>query len=276
MKYAAIAESNSQHPIAKAIVNENKLNLKDIEVLNYEEIAGMGIKVTIKEEKNTKTIIVGNKRLIEELGMKVINITNIGTHIYVGMDKTFIGYVTINDEAKKESKKSIEELNRMGIKNLTMITGDNQGNAMYFAEKLNIKNVFHSLLPADKVKSIENIKNSMMKNEKIIFVGDGINDAPVLARADIGVAMGGIGSDAAIEAADVVIMDDDMNKIPKALQIAKTTRIIVMQNIIFSIGIKLLVLLLAAFGRTSMWIAIFADVGVALLAVLNSMRILKE
>ncbi|SHH62562.1 heavy metal translocating P-type ATPase [Clostridium grantii] len=276
LKYAAIAESNSQHPIAKAIVNENKLNLKDIEVLSYEEIAGMGIKVTIKEENNTKTIIVGNKILIEELGMEVTNITNIGTHIYVGMDKAFIGYLTINDEAKKESKKSIEELNRMGIKNLTMITGDNQGNAMYFAEKLNIKNVFHSLLPADKVKSIENIKNSMMKNEKIIFVGDGINDAPVLARADIGVAMGGIGSDAAIEAADVVIMDDDMNKIAKALQIAKTTRIIVMQNIIFSIGIKLLVLLLAAFGRTSMWIAIFADVGVALLAVLNSMRILKE
>jgi Cd2+/Zn2+-exporting ATPase len=276
LKYAAIGENNSQHPIAKAIIKENKINLQDIEITNYEEIAGMGIKVTIKEEDNIKIITVGNQRLMEELETEVINITNRGTHIYVGVDKTFIGYLTINDQVKEESKKSIEELTKMGIENLTMITGDNEGNAKYFAEKLNIKNVFHSLLPADKVKTIEDIKDEIEKNGKIIFVGDGINDAPVLARADIGIAMGGIGSDAAIEAADVVIMDDDINKIPKALKIAKRTRIIVMENIIFAIGIKLIVLLLASFGRASMWAAIFADVGVALLAVLNSMRILKE
>ncbi|GAA0180823.1 heavy metal translocating P-type ATPase [Clostridium sediminicola] len=278
LKYASIAENNSQHPIAKAIVKKYNKSIDEFKINNYEEIAGKGINATTIENDKEILISVGNSKLMKEIGADFSLINKPGTHIYVAINKVFAGSILISDEVKEESEKTIASLKNMNISEIAMVTGDNEENARFFANKVGLDKFYHSLLPGDKVSVVEEIKSKIdaSSKDKLIFVGDGINDAPVLARADIGVAMGGIGSDAAIEAADVVIMDDDMTKIPKAIQIANRTRKIVMQNIVFSIGIKLAVLLLAVIGKSTMWIAIFADVGVALLAVLNSMRILKD
>lgn len=278
LKYASIAENNSQHPIAKAIVKKYHKSIDEFKVKGYEELAGKGINATTVDNGKEVLISVGNIKLMREIGADFSEISKPGTHIYIAINKIFAGSILISDEVKEESKETIASLKEMNLSEIAMVTGDNEENAKFFSDKLGLDKFYHSLLPGDKVSVVEDIKNKIGANskEKVVFVGDGINDAPVLARADIGIAMGGIGSDAAIEAADVVIMDDDMTKIPKALGIAKRTRTIVMQNIVFSIGIKLVVLLLAILGKSTMWIAIFADVGVALLAVLNAMRILND
>ena len=198
-----------------------------------------------------------------------------GTIIYTAKNNEFIGYIVISDEIKPDSTDAVKELKKL-VNNIVMLTGDSENTARHIAAKLGIEKYYSELLPADKVAKIEEIIQAKAKNKSVIFTGDGINDAPVLARADIGIAMGGLGSDAAIEASDVVIMDDKPSKIPAAVKIAQKTMLIVRQNIIFAIGVKVLFLMLGAFGYMTMWGAVFADVGVTLLAVLNSLRALKS
>ena len=198
-----------------------------------------------------------------------------GTVVYVAVNNKFIGYIVIADKIKKDSEEAIKELKEQGIKQTVMLTGDNKDVAHSVAEKLKLDKVFSNLFPNEKVEKIEELYVGRNEKEKIAFVGDGINDAPVLARVDVGIAMGGLGSDAAIEAADIVIMTDEPSKIAKAIEISKKTNKIVWQNIIFALGVKIIVLILGAGGVASMWEAIFADVGVALIAVLNAMRIMK-
>ena len=198
-----------------------------------------------------------------------------GTIIYTAKNNEFIGYIVISDEIKPDSTDAVKELKKL-VNNIVMLTGDSENTARHIAAKLGIEKYYSELLPADKVAKIEEIIQNKAKNKSVIFTGDGINDAPVLARADIGIAMGGLGSDAAIEASDVVIMDDKPSKIPTAVKIAQKTMLIVRQNIIFAIGVKVLFLMLGAFGYMTMWGAVFADVGVTLLAVLNSLRALKS
>ena len=198
-----------------------------------------------------------------------------GTIIYTAKNNEFIGYIVISDEIKPDSTDAVKELKKL-VNNIVMLTGDSENTARHIAAKLGIEKYYSELLPADKVAKIEEIIQTKTKNKSVIFAGDGINDAPVLARVDIGIAMGGLGSDAAIEASDVVIMDDKPSKIPAAVKIAQKTMLIVRQNIIFAIGVKVLFLMLGAFGYMTMWGAVFADVGVTLLAVLNSLRALKS
>ena len=198
-----------------------------------------------------------------------------GTIIYTAKNNEFIGYIVISDEIKPDSTDAVKELKKL-VNNIVMLTGDSENTARHIAGELGIEKYYSELLPADKVAKIEEIIQNKAKNKSVIFTGDGINDAPVLARADIGIAMGGLGSDAAIEASDVVIMDDKPSKIPTAVKIAQKTMLIVRQNIIFAIGVKVLFLMLGAFGYMTMWGAVFADVGVTLLAVLNSLRALKS
>lgn len=270
LKYTAIAESNSNHPIAKSIIKKyNKA--ENINIQKYEEIAGYGVKVV----SDDNTILVGNKKLMDKERLSVQNSEEIGTIIYTALNGEYIGYLVISDRIKNDSETAIKNLNLLGINNTIMLTGDRQKNANAVASKIGINKVYSELLPVDKVEKLETIANEN-KNGKLVFVGDGINDAPVLTRADIGIAMGGAGSDAAIEAADIVIMNDEPSKIAQAIRIAKHTNKIVWQNIIFALGIKVFILILGALGFANMWAAVFADVGVTLLAVINSMRRLKD
>ena len=261
LKYAALAEASSNHPIAKVI---KKAYGKDVEEQKITEISGKGIKMKL----DGKEILVGNSKL---LGINADNNIN-GTLVYVAIDGECIGNIVISDTVKKDSKETIFDLNKKNISTV-MLTGDSEKVAKSIQEQLGIQKVFSELLPNEKVEKLEEIIN---KNQGItIFIGDGINDAPVLTRADIGIAMGGLGADAAIEAADVVIMDDKPSKLLDVMKISKKTMRIVKQNIIFAIGVKILFLILSTFGLMTMWGAIFADVGVTLLAVLNALRILK-
>ena len=271
MKFASIAEANSNHPIAKSILKyyDKQIDLNKIE--EYEEIAAHGIKAKYENS----TVLAGNEKLMKTNNIKIERSTEIGTIVYVAVNNKFVGYIVIADKIKEDSKDAIKKIKEQGIKKTVMLTGDNKDVADSVAKKLKLDKVFSNLLPNEKVEKIEELYLSRSEKEKIAFVGDGINDAPVLARVDVGIAMGGLGSDAAIEAADIVIMTDEPSKIAQGIKISKKTYKIVWQNIIFALAVKLIVLILGAAGMASMWEAVFADVGVALIAVLNAMRIMK-
>lgn len=271
LEYAAFAEVNSNHPIAKSIISyyDKKIDLDKIS--NYEEIAAYGIKVSYNDE----LILAGNEKLMRKENIFYSPAKEVGTVVYIAVNKVYRGYIVISDEVKDDSEQAIRNLKSLGIKEVVMLTGDNEKVANSIASRLGVDKVYSNLLPNEKVDKLEGIYEGKSEKEKVIFVGDGINDAPVLARADIGIAMGGLGSDAAIEAADVVLMTDEPSKISKAIEIACKTNKIVWQNIIFALAVKAIVLILGAGGVATMWEAIFADVGVALIAVLNAMRAMR-
>ena len=271
IEYASIAEANSNHPIAKSILGyyNKEVDLNKIE--EYEEIAAHGIKVKYESDY----ILAGNEKLMEANNIDFEKIKDIGTVVYIAVNNEFKGYIVIADKIKADSEEAIREIKSQGIRQTVMLTGDNKEVADEVASKLKLDKVFFNLLPNEKVEKIEEIYIGRNEKEKIAFVGDGINDAPVLARVDVGIAMGGLGSDAAIEAADVVIMTDEPSKIAQGIKISKKTYKIVWQNIIFALSIKVIVMIFGALGMASMWEAVFADVGVALLAVLNAMRVMR-
>lgn len=271
LKYAAYAENYSNHPIATSIIKEYGEKIDEKLIESYDEISGHGIETII----DNKEIVLGNAKLMKKENIHFSEVNTVGTIIYLAINGVYKGYIEISDEIKEDSKIAIEHLKDIGIKNTVMLTGDNRNAAEKIANILNLDDVYYELLPQNKVEKVEEFEKRKSKDSKIVFVGDGINDAPVLARSDIGVAMGGLGSDAAIEAADVVLMTDEPSKIVSAIKIAKRTKKIVWQNIVFSLGVKGIVLILGAIGYASMWLAVFADVGVALIAVLNSMRVLN-
>lgn len=269
LKVSAYAENYSNHPIASSIKNAFAEKIDKDLINNVEEIAGNGVKATV----NGKEILAGNYKLMKMFNIAYIEAENIGTTIYIAENGKFIGSITISDELKSDSKLAIERLNKK-VKQTVMLTGDSKTPAEYVAKELGIKNVYSELLPSQKVEKLEELIET--KKGSVIFVGDGINDAPVLTRADVGIAMGGLGSDSAIEASDVVIMTDEPSKVSKVISIAHKTMTIVKENIAFALGIKALFLILGAFGFVTMWGAVFADVGVTLIAVINSLRALKE
>ncbi|KYH35000.1 cadmium, zinc and cobalt-transporting ATPase [Clostridium tepidiprofundi DSM 19306] len=271
LKYVAFAESYSNHPIATSILKAYGEEINQKEVENYEEISGHGVKAVIQG----KEVLVGNAKLMQKENVKFEKVEKIGTVIYLAIDKKYSGFIVISDEMKKDSESAIKELRNIGVKKIIMLTGDRSSVGVKIAEKLGLDDVYSELLPHQKVEKLEELYKQKSLKGKLVFVGDGINDAPVLARADIGIAMGGVGSDAAIEAADIVLMTDEPSKLPIAIKIAKRTRRIIWQNIIFALGVKGVVLLLGACGIATMWEAVFADVGVALIAVLNSIRAMK-
>ncbi len=271
MNYAAHAESYSNHPIATSILNAYGKAIDQELIEGYEEVSGHGVKVSI----NGKEVLAGNYKLMVKEDIEYSNVETIGTVVHIAVDKKYVGYIVISDEVKEDSARAIKALKAIGIKKTVMLTGDNKVVGTKVAKELGLDEVYAELLPDQKVEKVELLDKEKSTKGKLIFVGDGINDAPVLARADIGIAMGGVGSDAAIEAADVVIMTDEPSKIAEAIKIAKKTRSIVMQNIVFSLGVKAILLVLVAVGLGTMWEAVFGDVGVTLLAVLNSMRAMK-
>ena len=271
LELTAYAEYYSNHPISISLKEAYGKEIDDSKLREVEELAGHGVHAVIGERE----IYVGNTRLMEQQGVVYKEVESFGTVIHVSELNKYLGYITIADEIKDDAKVAIQGLKAAGIQKIVMLTGDRQITADYVAGELGITDVYAELLPGDKVDRMEELLQEKSGNGKLVFVGDGMNDAPVLARADIGIAMGGLGSDAAIEAADIVIMTDEPSKIAKAMKISKKTLRIVKQNIVFAIGIKVLVLVLAAFGLTNMWAAVFADVGVAVIAILNAMRAMK-
>ncbi|MGL4739562.1 MAG: heavy metal translocating P-type ATPase [Sarcina sp.] len=270
LNIAAHSEYFSNHPIAKSVLNKFKGTVRKDAINEYTEIAGRGISLNLDGE----AVLAGNSKLMNENNIEFNEVQGIGTIIHFAVNKVYIGSILIGDKIKSDSKEAISRLKKLGIKTV-MLTGDNKKVGEAVAKELGLDEVHAELLPQNKVEKLEVLMNKKHEKDNVVFVGDGINDAPVLARADIGIAMGGVGSDAAIEAADVVIMQDEPSKIEEAIKIAKRTRKIVWQNIVFALGIKVIVLILAAGGEATMWEAVFADVGVAILAVLNSMRVLK-
>ena len=274
LKYAAHIEKFSNHPIAQSIVAEYENSVSKVDenvVKDFEEISGFGIKVNI----NNHQFLAGNSKLMNLENITFDKKENLGTAIYLAADGKYIGNILISDEVKEDSARAIKGMKEKGVKEIVMLTGDNEAIGKNIAEKLGIDKVFTELLPNEKVEKLEEIYKTKSEKGKVAFVGDGINDAPVLARADLGIAMGGAGSDAAIEAADVVIMNDEPSKIVTAIKIAKKTKEIVWQNITIAFAIKIVVMALGLFGDATMWEAVFADVGVALLAVLNATRVLR-
>ena len=274
LKYAAHIEKFSNHPIAQSIVAEYENSVSKVDenvVKDFEEISGFGIKVNI----NNHQFLAGNSKLMNLENITFDKKENLGTAIYLAVDGKYIGNILISDEVKEDSARAIKGMKENGVKEIVMLTGDNEAIGKNIAEKLGIDKVFTELLPNEKVEKLEEIYKTKSEKGKVAFVGDGINDAPVLARADLGIAMGGAGSDAAIEAADVVIMNDEPSKIVTAIKIAKKTKEIVWQNITIAFAIKIVVMALGLFGDATMWEAVFADVGVALLAVLNATRVLR-
>lgn len=271
LEYAAFAECYSTHPISKSL---QKAYAKDIDkntVTDVEEISGHGLTAKV----NGVSVAAGNANLMKKLGLEYSDCDKTGTVVHVAVDGKYAGYILISDTLKPTSVEAIAALKKMGIEKTVMLTGDSDKVAQAVAAQLGVDEVHSELLPADKVKQVESLLAQEGEKKKLAFVGDGINDAPVLSRADIGIAMGGLGSDAAIEAADIVLMDDDPLKISKAIKISKKCLRIVNQNIYFAIGIKVLCLLLGAVGIANMWVAIFADVGVMVIAVLNAIRALR-
>lgn len=271
LEYAAFAECYSSHPISKSI---QKAYAKDIDkntVTDVEEISGHGLTAKV----NGVSVAAGNAKLMKKLGLEYSECDKTGTVVHIAVDGKYAGYILISDTLKPTSVEAIAALKKMGIEKTVMLTGDSDKVAQAVAAQLGVDEVHSELLPADKVKQVEALLAQEGEKKKLAFVGDGINDAPVLSRADIGIAMGGLGSDAAIEAADIVLMDDDPLKISKAIKISKKCLRIVNQNIYFAIGIKVLCLLLGAVGIANMWVAIFADVGVMVIAVLNAIRALR-
>ena len=272
IELAAYAESQSTHPIAKSIVDAYTQVIDTTVLSQYEEIAGHGVKVFVGD----KEVLIGNAKLMQRANIGTANVDAVGTIIHMAVDQIYVGYMVIADEIKENSKAAIAKLKQLGVSKVVMLTGDHEGVAKKVAAELGVDEVYAGLLPHQKVEHVEEILAHKTKDKNIVFVGDGMNDAPVLARADIGVAMGGIGSDAAIEAADVVLMEDDPMALVKAINKAKQTSMILYQNIIFALGVKILVMILVACGLATMWAAVFADVGVTILAVMNSTRALKS
>ena len=270
LRYAAYAESYSTHPIAQSIVKRYGKAIDKAEISNVEEIAGHGVSVVVNGER----IYAGNIKLMNKFNIQAPTVDADGTLVYVAKDNQYLGYLVIADTIKPSTKNALAELKHLGIKKTVMLTGDREKTASHVAEQVGIDEVHAQLLPTDKVNEIEKILSNG-KNGKVAFVGDGINDAPVLARCDLGIAMGGIGSEAAIEAADIVLMKDNIDAIGDAIRVAKKTQKIMNQNIAFVLAVKFIILILGAFGYADMWMGVFADVGVAVLAILNSMRILK-
>lgn len=275
LRFAAIAEVNSNHPIAKSIMEsyneKSNEEIKLSEIDKYEEIAAHGIKVLY----NGKTILAGSSKLLDSENVKYEKSEEVGTTVYVAVDGKYAGCIVISDEVKEDSKRAIAEMRKVGITNVVMLTGDNEAAAAKIAEEVGLDKHYSGLLPNQKVEILEEIAKENSTGNTA-FIGDGINDAPVLARADVGIAMGGVGSDAAIEASDIVFMTDELSKLPIAKRISEKTNKIVWQNIVFAMGVKVIVMLMSTGGVANMWEAIFADVGVALIAVLNAMRTLKE
>jgi Cd2+/Zn2+-exporting ATPase len=269
LAYGAAVESLSNHPIAKSIVKAyNKKIPQDMQVSDYKEISGYGIVAQINKEE----ILVGNEKLMGQYGIKFLQDERLGSYVHIAKNGQYLGYILVADEIKEDSKEAILSLKKQGIKKVIMLTGDKKEAAYKIGMEVGVDEVYAELLPQDKVTKLEEI----LKRSKAAFVGDGINDAPVLARADIGIAMGGLGSDAAIEASDIVLMTDRLSSISDVFSIAKRTRTIVTQNIVLALGIKVIVLVLGLFGIANMWLAIFADVGVSFIAVMNSIRVLGK
>lgn len=270
LEYAAHAEIFSPHPIGKSIIKEYGKVLNEKRVSSVKELPGKGVLAII----DNKNVLVGNELLMQENNVNVIPCKDVGTIVHLAINNEYMGHIHIGDIIKQNSFDAIKALKKIGIKKTIMLTGDDKDTAYKVCKKLNIDELHSSLLPQDKVNIIENVLATKQKDEVLAFVGDGINDAPVLARSDVGIAMGALGSDAAIEAADIVLMDDDPMKISKAIKIAKKTMRIVYENIYFAIGVKVICLILGAFGIANMWLAIFADTGVMIIAVLNAIRCL--
>ena len=270
LEYASLAECYSPHPIAKSIIKEYGKELDESRIISTKEISGKGVKATIENDE----VLVGNELLMNEHSIEVMPCDDEGTIVHIAINNEYKGHIHIGDKIKPTSKKAIEELKKLGIKKTIMLTGDEEKTAKSIAATLGIDEIYTGLLPEDKVNKVEDLLKDKEEKETLAFVGDGINDAPVLSRADVGIAMGALGSDAAIEAADIVLMDDDPLKIVKAIKISRKCMRIVYENIIFAIIVKVVCLILSAFGITNMWLAIFADVGVMVIAVINSIRAL--
>ena len=269
MEVTAAAESFSDHPISLSLKKACKAQLDTGRVSDTEELSGRGVKAVV----DGKIVFAGNARLMEEVGCEYIDCDSFGTVIHTSVDGKYAGYIIISDKIKDDSKSAIAALKSAGIKNTVILSGDKKAVAKKIGEELGIDTVYSELLPSDKVEKLSEIIDK--SSGSVIFVGDGINDAPSLSRADVGIAMGALGSDAAIEAADIVLMDDKPSKIPLTLKIAEKTKNIVRQNIIFAIAVKILVLILSALGMSNMWQAVFADVGVSVIAIINAMRAQK-
>lgn len=271
LRIVAHSENYSNHPIAKSVKKAYNKEIDEKIIKNPQELSGKGIWAKIDE----KDILVGNEKLMLEEKIDFKKCDEVGTILYVAIDKKYVGYVLIADKIKQDSSKTIRELKAMNIKETVMLTGDKKEVGEYVAKKLNMDKVYTELLPDGKVEKVEELLKQKSEKGKLVFVGDGINDAPVLTISDIGVAMGGLGSDAAIEAADIVIMTDETSKISKAINLSKKTMRIVHENIIFAIFVKIAVLVLTAFGASTMWEAVFADVGVSVIAIINALRMLN-
>ena len=268
IEVAAMAESFSNHPIAISIIKEYGKEIDKEVIEEYEEIAGHGIKAVINNEE----VLIGNAKLMNQFNISYNEVDSIGTVVYCAINGEFKGSIVISDKIKENADEALINLKAAGVKKTVMLTGDNKKTAEKVGEKVNIDEVHSELLPLGKVKEVEKLLKASNKNGRLAFVGDGVNDAPVLARADIGIAMGGIGSDAAIEAADVVLMKDDINALVDAINVSKKTNKILWQNIIFALGVKVIVMVLGTFGIANMWTAVFADVGVTIIAIINSTR----
>ena len=270
LEYAALAECSSSHPISKSLQKAYGKEIDRSRVTDMEEISGNGVTAKV----DGVSVAAGNEKLMEKLGIEFVACSHVGTVVHMAVDGKYAGHILISDTVKPHAKQAIKELKKCGVKKTIMLTGDRKNVADYVAKDLGIQEVYSELLPGDKVSKVEALLANKTEKEKLAFVGDGINDAPVLSRADVGIAMGAMGSDAAIEAADIVLMDDDPLKIATAIHIARRCIRIVYENIYFAIGIKLICLLLGALGIANMWMAIFADVGVMVIAVLNAIRAL--
>lgn len=271
LETAAYAECYSEHPIALAVKKAYGQKILTERINDVEEISGHGIKASI----DNKQVLAGNERLMKQFDISFTPVSNSGTLIYLAIDGQYAGVILISDQIKAESREAIQSLKASGVRHTVMLTGDKWSVGEAVAEELGIDQVYAELLPGDKVEKVEELLELNKSTSKLAFAGDGINDAPVLSRADIGIAMGSMGSDAAIEAADIVLMDDNPLKIASVIRIARSTLRIVKQNIVFALGVKILILILGAAGYANMWAAVFADVGVAVIAILNSMRVMN-
>ena len=271
LRYTSYAESYSNHPIALSIKEAYGKDINEKLVTKTKELKGKGIIAKVE----SKEVLVGNEKLMIEYNIDYIKSNDIGTVIYIAIDKTFAGTIIISDKIKEDAYKAVKEFRENNVKKIVMLTGDREEISKNVSKELKLDKYYAELLPQDKVKKVESLMKEKSESGKLVFIGDGINDAPVLALSDIGVAMGGLGSDAAIEAADIVIMTDEPSKLANAIKISKKTMQIVKENIIFAITVKILVLLLSAVGIATMWAAVFADVGVSVIAIINALRILR-
>ena len=271
LEIAAYAENYSNHPIAKSIKNAYKKEIDTNRIKNIKEISGHGISVTVDD----KNVLIGNEKLMEENKIQYTKSEDIGTILYIAINNEYKGLIIISDEIKEDSKGLVKNLKNLGVKKTVMLTGDKKTVGEDVGEKLGLDEVYTELLPDGKVEKVEKLMQEKTEKGKLVFVGDGINDSPVLAMSDIGIAMGALGSDAAIEAADVVIMTDEPSKIADAISLSRKTMKIVKENIVFAIFVKVLVLILTAIGLSTMWEAVFADVGVSIIAIINALRMLK-